>query len=84
MEARLGEDLPERHQQHCGNHYDLGRSEREHGNPPNSLMIVDRRRAVLLYAAKELNAPPLPHGRGSAKVLSRAREQAAGLMRKDL
>jgi hypothetical protein len=38
----------------------------------------------LLYAAKELNAPPLPRGRGSAKVLSRARERAVGLMRKDL
>jgi hypothetical protein len=44
----------------------------------------DRARKQEIYAAKELDAPLLPHGRGSAKVLSRAREQAAGLMPKDL
>jgi hypothetical protein len=35
-------------------------------------------------SAKESNTPPLPHGCGSAKVLSGARERAAGLVRRSL
>jgi len=63
-----------------------GSAKAERFRPPAATWPGARSDIVLklLHAAKELNAPPLPRGRGSAKVLSRAREQAAGLMPKNL